>query len=195
MNTKTTVVIVGGGTSGSACALFLGRAKVNCVVLDQGKPIIKLAMLNNFPGLDPILGTDWLAKAHGQLSHMEGVSVVSGKVTGIKRGDGGYLATLENGDEYACEHLVLASGPVVNDFLEPLGLVPVKGVQPYVKVNVATNPWGETVVPNVYACGVLSGVPSQAVICAGNGATVGVGIATKIKGEYFVDHDTPPKKA
>lgn len=195
MTTKTTVVIIGGGASGSACALFLGRAKVNCVVLDQGKPIIKLAMLNNFPGVDPVLGSDWLAKAHAQLSHMEGVSVVAGKVTGVSRTESGFSARLENGDEYGCEHLVLASGPAVNDFMEPLGLAPVKGVQPYVKVNVATNHWGETTVPNVYACGVLAGCPSQAVITAGSGATVGIGIATKIKGEYFVDHDTPPKKA
>jgi thioredoxin reductase (NADPH) len=194
MNNKTSVVIVGGGVSGSTCALFLARAGINSVILDLGKPIINLAMLNNYPGLIPTRGSEWMTSVHEGLKSNAAVQIHGGKVTELRKTEQGFDAVLEDGQLYSSDYLVLASGGIGIDYAASLGLVPIKAVQPYVKFNVTINSWGETTVPRVYACGVVSGCPSQAVICAGSGATVAVGIASQIKGEYWVDHDTPPKK-
>ena len=43
--------------------------------------------------------------------------------------------------------------------------------------------------PGVWAAGVVAGWPSQAVACAGSGATVAIEIASAAKGEFWVDHD------
>ncbi len=40
--------------------------------------------------------------------------------------------------------------------------------------------------------GVVAGWPSQAVVCAGSGASVAIEIATTINGEFWVDHDDSP---
>ena len=61
--------------------------------------------------------------------------------------------------------------------------------QPFVKVNIVTDHWGATSVPGVWAAGVVAGWPSQAAVCAGSGANVAIEIVSRIKGEFWVDHD------
>ena len=49
---------------------------------------------------------------------------------------------------------------------------------------------GQTVVDRCYATGRITGLPSQAIISAGDGAKVAIAIIQRIRGGYYVDHDT-----
>ena len=49
---------------------------------------------------------------------------------------------------------------------------------------------GQTPVDRLYAAGRLTGLPSQANISAGDGAKVAIAIIERIRGGYYVDHDT-----
>src|SRR5262249_17768960 len=91
-----------------------------------------------------------------------------------------------------CDYLVLASGSGTLEVSGLHGLATTEPQQPFVKSNLVVDRWGETSIPNVFACGVLAGWPSQAVICAGSGATVAIRIASPVHGTYWVDHDQAP---
>ena len=55
---------------------------------------------------------------------------------------------------------------------------------------VAVDPDGMTAIPDCYAVGRITGLPSQAAISSGDGARVAIGIIQRIRGGYYVDHDT-----
>jgi thioredoxin reductase (NADPH) len=185
------VVIVGGGAAGSTCALFLARAGISSTVLDDERTVLKRAWLHNYPGADPVLGLDWLAALRRTASATGRVTFTTGKVVGLAR-DGARFAAQTDGARVVADVLVLASGQGAAPFLESFGLATTDPVQPYVKTNLVVDRWGETRVPGVFACGLLAGWPSQAVICAGSGANVAVRIASRAKGAFWVDHDVPP---
>jgi len=181
-------IIVGCGPAGATCAMYLARANVACTVIDHGKPVVNSAMLNNFPGVIATGGREWLQTLHRQLDHL-GVRIVNDKVTSAKAVDSGFVVTTESGLELRSQVVVLASGQGQARLCSELGVKTRPGEQPYVRENVQTDRWGETEVAGVFACGVLAGWPSQVVICAGSGANTAVGIANRLGGEYWVDHD------
>ena len=189
--TGASVVIVGGGAAGSSCALFLARAGVRATVLDDERTVLKRAWLHNYPGADPVLGPSWLAALRATAVATGRVTFTTAKVVALGReGDRPFAKT--DAARLDADYLVLASGQGAAPFLEGFGLATTEPAQPYVKVNLVVDRWGETSVPNVFACGLLAGWPSQAVICAGSGANVAIRIASKVKGAYWVDHDVPP---
>jgi thioredoxin reductase (NADPH) len=55
---------------------------------------------------------------------------------------------------------------------------------------VAADASGATPIDRVYAAGRITGQPSQAIISAGDGARVAIALIQRIRGEYYVDHDT-----
>ncbi|MEN8443719.1 MAG: FAD-dependent oxidoreductase, partial [Cyanobacteria bacterium J06555_13] len=99
------------------------------------------------------------------------------------------VITLE--DSYTADYVILATGQTPLKFLDlPVDIV--DGVQPFVKQNIVVSGEGETSVPNVFAAGVVAGHPSQAIVAAGDGARIAVHVISRIKGEYWVDHDVVP---
>lgn len=182
------VLIVGGGVSGMTCALFLARAGVTSTILDQNRSILKRAYLHNYPGAAPVVGNDWLARLHTTLEGAGHVQFVNTRVNSLKADGAGFVAETGN-DSVAGDFLVIASGQTPTPFIDGLGLDTVDPVQPYVQTNIVVDRWGATNVEGVYACGVVAGFPSQAVITAGSGANVAVGIVSKLRGEFWVDHD------
>jgi thioredoxin reductase (NADPH) len=186
------VLIVGGGASGTTCALFLARAGISSTIFDHDRTILKRAYLHNLPGVDPILGVDWLAHLRTTVAALGLSSTIEGRVTSVTRTDGGFSAE-SSGEQWNGDYLVIASGQVNIDFTEPIGLETTDPVQPYVQANIVVDRWGATNVDGVFACGVVAGHPSQAVICAGSGATVAVRITSLVRGEFWVDHDEAPK--
>lgn len=182
------VLIVGGGASGTTCALFLARAGVASTVFDQNRSILKRGDLHNYPGVSPVRGPDWLAHARSTTERYGRSTFVDGRVAKVSAADGGFSVEGDRGTAQG-DHLVIASGQVPTPFIDGLGLETVDPVQPYVKTNIAVDRWGRASIPGVYACGVVAGFPSQAVICAGSGANVAVGIVTALAGEFWVDHD------
>ncbi len=182
------VLIVGGGASGMTCALFLARAGVASTVFDQSRSILKRAELHNYPGVAPVRGPDWLAATRAQVEGFGRSTFVDGRVAKVSAAAGRFTVEADRGTVEG-DHLVIAAGQVPTPFLEGLGLETVAPVQPYVQTNVVVDRWGRASLPGVYACGVVAGFPSQAVVCAGSGANVAVGIVTALGGEFWVDHD------
>jgi thioredoxin reductase len=186
--TDAHVLIVGGGVSGMTCALFLARAGVASTVLDQSRSILKRGDLHNYPGVGPVRGPDWLGHLRSTTEGFGRCTFVDGRVAKVSAADGRFSVEGDRGTAEG-DHLVIASGQVPTPFIEGLGLETVEPVQPYVQTNIVVDRWGRTNVPGVLACGVVAGFPSQAVICAGSGANVAVGIVTALTGEPWVDHD------
>jgi thioredoxin reductase len=183
------VLIIGGGASGLSCALFLGRAGVSSTILDQDRSILKRAYLHNYPGVAPVVGTDWLTTLRTTLDGVGTARLIGERVNALKAEDGGFVAETE-GEPARGDLLVIASGQTPTPFIDGLGLDTSEPLQPYVKTNIVVDRWGATNVAGVYACGVVAGFPSQTVICAGSGANVAVGIVNGLRGEFWVDHDT-----
>lgn len=179
------VAVIGGGAAGLTAALFLARAGLAVHVYDQDRSILKRARLCNLPGHDELEGRELLEHLRRELE-ARSVTRHEGKVDDVVAG-GPLLVKAADG-ELAADYVVLATGQGTVK-LPSLPLETAAPRQPFVKVNVVTDKWGATSVPNVYACGVVAGWPSQAVVCAGSGANVAIEIVSKVKGEFWVDHD------
>jgi thioredoxin reductase len=185
------VLIIGGGASGTTCALFLARAGITSTIFHHDRTILKRAFLHNFPGEEPILGVDWLAETRAAVAATGKNTLVQERVTAIATD--GEAVSLETASGPATgDYLVIASGQLSIPFAESTGLATTDPAQPFVTTNIVVDHWGATNLARVFACGVVAGFPSQAVICAGSGANVAVGIASQVRGSYWVDHDTAP---
>ncbi|MGE0307001.1 MAG: FAD-dependent oxidoreductase [Acidimicrobiia bacterium] len=182
---KATVAVIGGGAAGLTAALFLARAGATVHLFDQDRSILKRARLTNLPGHDALEGRDLLAQLRAQLQ-LRSVTTHATKVDDVVPGHSFTVQTDEG--SLVVDYVVLATGQGTLK-LASLPLETTDARQPFVKVNVVTDKWGATSVPGVYACGVVAGWPSQAVICAGSGANVAIEIASTFTGEFWVDHD------
>ena len=192
MSRAIDVAVVGGGAAGLTAAHFLARAGLQVEVYDQDRSILKRARLLNLPGQDELEGRELLASLRAKCA-AAGVATVHTKVADIAAGDG-FTVSLAEGEPVTARYIVLATGQGTLSFPSlPLDTDPAR--QPFVKVNVRTDKWGATSVPGVWAAGVVAGWPSQAVACAGSGATVAIEVASAAKGEFWVDHDDTKQAA
>lgn len=187
MSRQTTVAIIGGGAAGLTAAHFLGRADVAVEVFDQDRSILKRARLMNLPGSTELEGRDLLAELREKAA-AAGAVLNAGKVDDVIPVDGGFAIAVADGEPLTADYVVLATGQGTVK-LASLPLETTDARQPFVKVNVVTDHWGATSVPGVWAAGVVAGWPSQAAVCAGSGANVAIEIVSRIKGEFWVDHD------
>jgi thioredoxin reductase (NADPH) len=182
------VLIIGGGAAGTSCALFLARAGITSQVFHHDRTILKRAHLHNFPGIDPVLGVDWLDKLRAQVAATGASTLELARVTAAGReGEGVFVET--PGGRVTGDYLVIASGQLSIPFAEGIGLETTEAIQPYVTVNITTDRFGATNVDRIFATGVVAGFPSQAVVCAGAGANTAVRIASLVRQEFWVDHD------
>jgi thioredoxin reductase (NADPH) len=187
MNHQSAVTIVGGGAAGLTAALFLARAGVSVVVVDQDRSILKRAELNNLPGSKGLEGRELLTQLRSELDG-HGVPTIAAKVEDVAPTADGFTIAVAGGDSIASEYVVITTGQGTLT-LPSLALDTTDARQPFVKVNVVTDRWGATSVPGVWAAGVVAGWPSQAVVCAGSGANVAIEIVSRINDEFWVDHD------
>lgn len=182
----TTVAVIGGGAAGLTAALFLARAGIAVHVFDQDRSILKRARLGNLPGHDELEGRSLLEQLRGKVDE-RAVVRHGAKVEDVAGGER-FTVTVTGEEPVVADYVVLATGQGTLR-LPSLTVDTAEPRQPFVKVNVVTDRWGATSVPGVYACGVVAGWPSQAVVCAGSGANVAIEIATRVTGEFWVDHD------
>lgn len=186
MERSTTVAVVGGGAAGLTAAHFLARAGIAAEVFDQDRSILKRARLNNLPGSHDLEGRELLTSLRAAID-AHGVPTTASKVDDIVPTADGFVLHVGD-DRVSARFVVLATGQGTLK-LASLPLDTTDARQPFVKVNVVTDHWGATSVPGVWAAGVVAGWPSQAVVCAGSGANVAIEIATRVNGEFWVDHD------
>ncbi|MEL6468619.1 MAG: NAD(P)/FAD-dependent oxidoreductase [Cyanobacteria bacterium J06623_4] len=189
---NTSIAIVGGGASGLSAAMYFAKAGIDAITFDHDKSVLHKAYLKNYPGkVEPTLG---IALRDELRSHCEkyGANLLSEAVEQLTITDDKFTI-ITSEESYTADYVVLATGQTPIKFLD-LPVEIVDGVQPFVKQNLSVSAEGETSVPNLFAAGVIAGHPSQAIVAAGDGARVAIHVISRIKGEYWVDHDVLPKE-
>jgi thioredoxin reductase (NADPH) len=179
------VAIVGGGVAGLSAALFLGRAGVRTILLDSGESSLRrVSVVNNYLGFPDGIGGEALLELGRRQVERFGVTVRAERVDAVSPGVTGFAIDAA-GTRISCRYLVLASNKRT-DLATALGLE----LGGFGSKFVAVDPDGMTAVPDCYAVGRITGLPSQAAISSGDGARVAIAIVQRIRGGYYVDHDT-----
>ena len=179
------VIIAGGGMAGLSCALFLARAQVRVAIFDRAQSSLRrVERVNNYLGFPEGIGGAELLDLGKRQAQRFGATFVEADIANVARRNGGFAVSLSD-REYESTYLVLASNKRT-DLALKLGLA----LGGFGNKFVAVDAEGQTAVPGCYAVGRITGHPSQAVISAGDGAKTAIGLIQKIRGEYYVDHDT-----
>jgi thioredoxin reductase len=183
--TRFDVIVAGGGMAGLSCALFLARAQVSVAVFDRGQSSLRrVARVYNYLGFpDGVGGAEILDLGRRQAKRF-GVTCLEEDISSVRRMGEGFVVDA-GGREYESTYFVLASNKRT-DLATQLGLT----LGGFGNKFVAVDGDGRTAVEGCYAVGRITGLPSQAVISAGDGAKTAIGLIQRIRGAYYVDHDT-----
>lgn len=179
------MVAIGGGVAGLSAAIFLARASVSVAVFDGAESsLYRVSRVNNYLGFpDGVSGADLIALGRRQAQRF-GAIVRDENVRAVERAQDGFALTTE-ASEVSADFIVLASNKRT-DLARALGLELGGFGARFVRVDAL----GQTAVDRCYAAGRITGLPSQAVVSAGDGARVAIAIIERIRGGYYVDHDT-----
>jgi thioredoxin reductase len=116
------VLIVGGGPSGLAAALVLGRCLRQVAIVDDGHPRNEASVVfNGFLSRDGSPPGEFLSICREQLRRYETVEFRRGFVESIVRSDDGFIATLKSGEALNSRFVLLATG-VVDELPEIEGI-------------------------------------------------------------------------
>lgn len=163
------LVVIGGGASGLAAAVFAARYGLETLVFDRGGSAIRRSYsIENYLGFLAVDPTTFLrlGRAHARY---EGAEVVSDLVTKVVRDDEQFRIETEDGTTVGARY-ALAASAYNADYLAGVddGTFHDEGEHP-VDCDEAT---GRTRIDGLYVAGWLSGQPHQVLIAAGHGARV-----------------------
>jgi thioredoxin reductase (NADPH) len=178
-------IIAGGGAAGLSCALFLARAQLQVALFDgKQSSLRRVERVNNYLGFPQgIGGAELLDRAREQAERF-GVSCSNEEISAVRKTGNGFEIKA-GAATYTCDTFVLASNKRTDLALQ-LGLA----LGGFGGRFVSVDQDGQTAVAGCYAVGRITGLPSQAAISAGHGAQVAISLIQKIRGTYYVDHDT-----
>lgn len=189
---KVDVVVIGGGVSGLSAALYMAKAGLNTVVLD--KDMSQLQSVDhvwNIPGIaDGIPGVEWLQQAQQQVRKYGG-RIIHNAVISFSLHDRPFTVMTAEGGEWIARYLVIAIN-LGFELLAEMGIdMEINEYVPSRKIRkvIGTGFDGQSNIPGLYFSGLLANIPSQTVIAAGQGAFVGVQIASDFLGRSFMWHD------
>ena len=190
------MAIIGGGVAGLSAALFLARAKVTAAVYDQHESsLYRVSRVNNYLGFPAGVAGAELIDLGRRQAQLFGASMIDADVVRVSRleeaqtsaaasaGDVFRIETAESADSAA---FVLLASNKRTDIAKSLGLELGGHGSRFVTVD----EHGQTAVDRLYAAGRITGLPSQAIVSAGDGARVAISIIERVRGGYYVDHDT-----
>jgi thioredoxin reductase (NADPH) len=182
-DSRSDVLVVGGGPAGLSAALFTQKNGLETTLLDTDGTWMHKAHLFNYLGVGSIDGSAFTETARAQVDSF-GVDRIQGaEATDVSATDEGFTAETDEG-EYAADYLVLATG-ANRELAESLGCAFDGDL---VDVDVTM----ETSVENAYATGAMVRAEEwQAIISAGDGAAAALNVLSKEKGEHFHDFDVP----
>lgn len=179
------VIVAGGGAAGLSCALFLARGNVRTAVFDRGQSSLRrVSRVNNYLGFPEGIGGAELLDLGRRQAERFGARVFDNDITAVRKSEAGFEVDC-GGENYTCTYFVLASNKRT-DLAVQLGLT----LGGFGNKFVSVDRNGRTTVEGCYAVGRITELPSQAIVSAGDGAKTAIAIIQKIRGEYYVDHDT-----
>lgn len=184
------VIVVGGGVAGLAASLFTQKAGLRTLVFDTGVSQLKrVSTVWNYLGKTGNSGEQLIGDYRNQVTNA-GVELRDEEVLSVKPEEESFVVQTA-AETYHAQYVIIATN-LNTQLLTDLGFeLVVNEKVPSGKIKqVKGIGWeGETQIPNLYVAGMLAGVPSQAIIAAGQGAAVGVNIATKATGKTYMWHD------
>jgi thioredoxin reductase (NADPH) len=177
--------VAGGGAAGLSASIFLARAGLSVAVFDRAESSLRrVEKVNNYLGFpDGIGGAELLVLGRRQAERF-GAVVHDASIEAVTSGDDAFSVTAA-GVAHTATYFILASNKRT-DLATSLGLK----LGGFGDKFVAVDALGATAVDRCYATGRITGQPSQAVISAGDGAKVAIAIIQRVRGGYYVDHDT-----
>jgi len=179
------VVVAGGGAAGLSAAIFLARAGVGVAVFDQAESSLRrVERVYNYLGFPDGIGGGELLELGRRQAERFGATVHDARIdTAAPVSDGFHVSA---GDAvHGCTYFIIASNKRT-DLAVSLGIE----LGGFGGRFVTTEENGATVIDRCYAVGRITGRPSQAIVSAGDGARVAIAIIERIRGGYYVDHDT-----
>jgi len=183
------VLIIGGGVSGTSCALVLGSAKNKPFVAEKNIAILthqknsnlQEAILNNVYGIPPgKLGADLLSESIQHLSetYPNIIQIPNEKVLKIE-GKSPEFTITTNKNTYKSKMVVVGIGAANTFSIEGLmHYVEPNRKTPIEKQRIQLKNVDYVVVEGIYVVGTLAGLRSQVSIAAGSGASVATDILT-----------------
>jgi thioredoxin reductase (NADPH) len=179
------VVIIGGGVAGLSAAVFLARAQVAVAAFDQAESsLYRVSRVNNYLGFpDGVSGASLIDLGRRQAQAF-GATLFDENARSVEQSADAFTVATDARTVRA-NYLVLASNKRT-DIARSLGLE----LGGHGARFVAVDTDGRTPIERVYAVGRITGAPSQAIVSAGDGAKVAIDIIQRIRGGYYVDHDT-----
>ncbi|WP_224332245.1 FAD-dependent oxidoreductase [Haloprofundus halobius] len=185
------VLVVGGGVAGLSAATFTARAGLDTVVVDDGNSIVKRnAHLENVPGFPAGVNSRLFCEMQRGQARRSGSTFVDGRVTGLRRVDDGFRATVDGDDdvgELESRYVVAASWSDTG-YLDGLGVdLRVAGSKTYI----GDDGLGRTNVEGLYAAGRLTERYHQAVVAAGHGAQTAITLVHDSETPFYNDWVAP----
>ncbi|WP_255170213.1 NAD(P)/FAD-dependent oxidoreductase [Natrononativus amylolyticus] len=187
------VLIVGGGVSGLAAAIFTARADLDTLVVDGGESILaRNASLENYPGFPDGIDARLYLRLVREQATTAGADFELGRVTAVEPRDeddleAGFVVETEGGEPLETRRLIAASWSD-SEYLVPLDVGrEQRGSKHFVSVDEA----GRTAVDGIYAAGRLAGEPHQSIVAAGHGAKVALAAIHDSETAFYHDWVTP----
>lgn len=186
------VIVIGGGVAGLSAAIFTSKAGLKTAVFDKGQSqITRISSVQNIPGLpEGISGLVWIDQAKKQVRKFQG-TIEDQVVLEVNKKDDGTFEVKTEENIYPSKYVIVATN-TNKTLLAPFGFEEVTNSHvPGGKAkSILQIPWtGETKVENLYLAGVITEIPSQVSVSLGQGAAVGIAVASKEKGTPFMWHD------
>lgn len=107
------VAIIGSGPAGYTAAIYAARAMLQPVLIQGGQPGGQLTIttdVENYPGFAKVIQGPWLMEEmRAQAEHM-GTRVITDTVTGLETASRPFKLTLEGGDIFHADAVILATG-------------------------------------------------------------------------------------
>ncbi|HLT57231.1 MAG TPA: FAD-dependent oxidoreductase [Limnochordales bacterium] len=182
------VIVVGGGVAGGSAAIFLAKAGLKTLVLDNDKGQTRRAWIENHYGFpEGVTGPD-LVDAGRQQAERLGAQWQVAQVTEIAPVDGGFTVKTEQGPEFQGKQVILATGAAMS-LAEALNLEFTDGREARYPRVVKVDIDGRTSMPGIWAAGIIAGVSAHTIVTAGHGAHVAIGLISELEGKRHVQHD------
>jgi thioredoxin reductase (NADPH) len=110
---RVRVAIIGSGPAGYTAAIYAARAMLSPVLIQGAQPGGQLTIttdVENYPGFAKVIQGPWLMEEmRAQAEHM-GTRVVTDTVTGLETAARPFKLTLESGDIFHADTVILATG-------------------------------------------------------------------------------------